>query len=104
VHCIAAESYVIYASVDAVAMNVVLNGSDPDYMALLPSGFAIFPDGGRGGSVLTIAPQSLVDSIPTTKLSLESVATVNCHIACTIKCIKADVAAWPIGDQAVKAS
>jgi hypothetical protein len=54
--------------------------------------------------VLTIAPQILVDSIPTTKLSLESVATVNCHIACTIKCIKAAVAAWPIGDQAVKAS
>ena len=26
-------------------MNVVLNGGDPDYVALLPSGFAILPDG-----------------------------------------------------------
>ncbi|KAL5989108.1 hypothetical protein ACLOJK_027210 [Asimina triloba] len=38
-------SYVIYAPVDIVTMNVVLNGGDPDYVALLPSGFAILPDG-----------------------------------------------------------
>ncbi|XP_058755033.1 homeobox-leucine zipper protein HDG2-like [Vicia villosa] len=39
------RSFVIYAPVDIVAMNVVLNGGDPDYVALLPSGFAILPDG-----------------------------------------------------------
>ncbi|XP_058092961.1 homeobox-leucine zipper protein ROC2-like isoform X1 [Magnolia sinica] len=95
-------SYVIYAPVDIVAMNVVLNGGDPDYVALLPSGFAILPDGptihgggsgevGSGGSLLTVAFQILVDSVPTAKLSLGSVATVNSLIACTVDRIKAAV-------------
>ncbi|TVU16136.1 hypothetical protein EJB05_39687 [Eragrostis curvula] len=96
-------SYVIYAPVDVVAMNVVLNGGDPDYVALLPSGFAILPDGpaggsmqgdggvGTGGSLLTVAFQILVDSVPTAKLSLGSVATVNSLIACTVDRIKAAV-------------
>ncbi|KAI3745359.1 hypothetical protein L1987_58470 [Smallanthus sonchifolius] len=95
-------SYVIYAPVDIVAMNVVLSGADPDYVALLPSGFAILPDGGQhqggvpevgtGGSLLTVAFQILVDSIPTAKLSLGSVATVNGLIKCTVDRIKAAVA------------
>ncbi|XP_042459145.1 homeobox-leucine zipper protein ROC2-like [Zingiber officinale] len=99
-------SYVIYAPVDVMAMNVVLNGGDPDYVALLPSGFAILPDGpasagaagavveevGSGGSLLTVAFQILVDSTPTAKLSLGSVATVNSLIACTVERIKASVA------------
>ncbi|XP_058072618.1 homeobox-leucine zipper protein ROC2-like isoform X2 [Magnolia sinica] len=95
-------SFVIYAPVDIVAMNVVLNGGDPDYVALLPSGFAILPDGpmmhgggsgevGSGGSLLTVAFQILVDSVPTAKLSLGSVATVNSLIACTVERIKAAV-------------
>lgn len=98
-------SFVIYAPVDVVAMNVVLNGGDPDYVALLPSGFAILPDGSSGstgsgmadaggssgGSLLTVAFQILVDSIPTAKLSLGSVATVNNLIACTVERIKASL-------------
>jgi homeobox-leucine zipper protein len=111
----ATGSYVIYAPVDVVAMNVVLNGGDPDYVALLPSGFAILPDGERRGSLLTVAFQILVDSVPTAKLSLGSVATVNSLIACTVERIKAAVAAdkagpaaspaaWPIGDQAAEAA
>ncbi|KAL6272258.1 hypothetical protein ACE6H2_022950 [Prunus campanulata] len=64
------SSFVIYAPVDIVAMNVVLNGSDPDYVALLPSSFI------------------LVDSAPIAKLSLGSVATVNNLIACTMERIK----------------
>lgn len=97
----ATGSLVVYAPVDAVAMNVVLNGGDPDYVALLPSGFAIFPDNqnchqlvlesGCGGSLLTVAFQILVDSVPTAKLSLGSVATVNNLIACTVDRIKAAV-------------
>jgi homeobox-leucine zipper protein len=89
----ATGSYVIYAPVDVVAMNVVLNGGDPDYVALLPSGFAILPDGpdGGGGSLLTVAFQILVDSVPTAKLSLGSVATVNSLIACTVERIKAAI-------------
>ncbi|XP_062150819.1 homeobox-leucine zipper protein HDG2 isoform X2 [Alnus glutinosa] len=95
-------SFVIYAPVDIVAMNLVLNGGDPDYVALLPSGFAILPDGttthggvigeaGSGGSLLTVAFQILVDSVPTAKLSLGSVATVNNLIACTVERIKASL-------------
>ncbi|KAG5561375.1 hypothetical protein RHGRI_004413 [Rhododendron griersonianum] len=95
-------SYVIYAPVDIVAMNVVLSGGDPDYVALLPSGFAILPDGptnhgvvvpevGSGGSLLTVAFQILVDSVPTAKLSLGSVATVNSLIKCTVERIKSAV-------------
>ncbi|XP_047310567.1 homeobox-leucine zipper protein PROTODERMAL FACTOR 2-like [Impatiens glandulifera] len=104
-------SYVIYAPVDIAAMNVVLSGGDPDYVALLPSGFAILPDGpaygdeglnnnnnsspegsGSNGSLLTVAFQILVDSIPTAKLSLGSVATVNSLIKCTVERIRAAVA------------
>ncbi|CAK9146822.1 unnamed protein product [Ilex paraguariensis] len=96
-------SYVVYAPVDIVAMNVVLSGGDPDYVALLPSGFAILPDGpghqgggipevGSGGSLLTVAFQILVDSVPTAKLSLGSVATVNSLIKCTVERIKGAVA------------
>lgn len=90
-------SYVIYAPVDIVAMNVVLNDGDPNYVALLPSGFVILPDGTQSslgsdvindkvssGSVLTVAFQILVDSVPTAKLSLGSVATVNSLISCTV--------------------
>ncbi|XP_048132510.1 homeobox-leucine zipper protein MERISTEM L1-like [Rhodamnia argentea] len=97
-------AYVIYAPVDIIAMNVVLNGGDPDYVALLPSGFAILPDGpefgeggggileiGSGGSLLTVAFQILVDTVPSAKLSLGSVATVNNLIKCTVERIKASV-------------
>ncbi|XP_010439429.1 PREDICTED: homeobox-leucine zipper protein MERISTEM L1 [Camelina sativa] len=125
----ASGSYVIYAPVDIMAMNVVLSGGDPDYVALLPSGFAILPDGSarigggsastgaggagaegggggegnnlevvttttgnNGGSLLTVAFQILVDSVPTAKLSLGSVATVNSLIKCTVERIKAALA------------
>lgn len=104
-------SYVIYAPVDVAAMDVVLSGGDPDYVALLPSGFAILPDGGEGGdasagaegggnylevvnsgSLLTLAFQIIVDSVPTAKLSLGSVATVNSLIKCTAERIKGALA------------
>ncbi|KAG9145400.1 hypothetical protein Leryth_008319 [Lithospermum erythrorhizon] len=96
-------SYVIYAPVDIGAMNLVLNGGDPEYVALLPSGFAILADGPNshgdgcsipemigtsGGSLLTVAFQILVDSVPTAKLSLGSVATVNGLIKCTVERIR----------------
>ncbi|CAK9236392.1 unnamed protein product [Sphagnum troendelagicum] len=105
---------VIYAPVDIPAMNLVLRGGDPAYVALLPSGFAILPDrpaenrraaatmmshdnnntdnnGPRttGGSLLTVAFQILVSTVPSARLSLESVATVNSLISCTVQRIKA---------------
>lgn len=106
----AAGSLVVYAPVDIPAMHVVMNGGDSAYVALLPSGFAIVPDGpgsrgpgtgtanggggGAGqhrvsGSLLTVAFQILVNSLPTAKLTVESVETVNNLISCTVQKIKA---------------
>ncbi|KAH6817868.1 Homeobox-leucine zipper family protein / lipid-binding START domain-containing protein [Perilla frutescens var. frutescens] len=103
-----AGSLVVYAPVDIPAMHVVMNGGDSAYVALLPSGFAIVPDGpgssgpnsngptangGPGhrvsGSLLTVAFQILVNSLPTAKLTVESVETVNNLISCTVQKIKA---------------
>ncbi|KAK4386685.1 Homeobox-leucine zipper protein HDG2 [Sesamum angolense] len=68
-------SYVIYAPVDIVAMNGLKWGGG-------------IPEVGSGGSLLTVAFQILVDSVPTAKLSLGSVATVNSLIKCTVERIK----------------
>ncbi|KAM7508688.1 hypothetical protein LguiA_019141 [Lonicera macranthoides] len=103
----AAGSLVVYAPVDIPAMHVVMNGGDSAYVALLPSGFAIVPDGPCnnggpperpnanvdptqrvGGSLLTVAFQILVNSLPTAKLTVESVETVNNLISCTVQKIK----------------
>ncbi|CAN4125793.1 unnamed protein product [Withania somnifera] len=109
----AAGALVVYAPVDIPAMHVVMNGGDSSYVALLPSGFSIVPDGpgSRGssnancgsngpscnggqdqriiGSLLTVAFQILVNSLPTAKLTVESVETVNNLISCTVQKIKA---------------
>ncbi|KAK8693513.1 hypothetical protein V6N13_071095 [Hibiscus sabdariffa] len=104
----AAGSLVVYAPVDIPAMHVVMNGGDSAYVALLPSGFAVVPDGPGsrggptsngnnggggsqrvGGSLLTVAFQILVNSLPTAKLTVESVETVNNLISCTVQKIKA---------------
>ncbi|XP_049400404.1 homeobox-leucine zipper protein ANTHOCYANINLESS 2-like [Solanum stenotomum] len=103
-------SLVVYAPVDIPSMHLVMNGGDSAYVALLPSGFSIVPDGpgshglnlvkslnnglGPGpdkrvsGSLLTVAFQILVNSLPTAKLTLESVETVNNLISCTLQKIK----------------
>ncbi|KAL6569476.1 Homeobox-leucine zipper protein ANTHOCYANINLESS 2 [Orobanche minor] len=100
----ASGSLVVYAPVDIPAMHVVMNGGDSAYVALLPSGFSIVPDGsgssgpiGNGGSsadrangsLLTVAFQILVNSLPTAKLTVESVETVNNLISCTVQKIRA---------------
>ncbi|TQD96642.1 hypothetical protein C1H46_017717 [Malus baccata] len=115
----AAGSLVVYAPVDIPAMHVVMNGGDSAYVALLPSGFAIVPDGpgsrgpmsGKGathgssngggcgddggnrvsGSLLTMTFQILVNSLPAGKLTVESVETVNHLISCTVQKIKASL-------------
>uniref|UniRef100_A0A7N0V093 Uncharacterized protein n=1 Tax=Kalanchoe fedtschenkoi TaxID=63787 RepID=A0A7N0V093_KALFE len=95
----AAGSLVVYAPVDTPAMHLVMNGGDSAYVALLPSGFAIVPDspgpvrsqdgsGRAGGSLLTVAFQILVNSLPTAKLTVESIETVNNLISCTVQKIK----------------
>ncbi|RZC57432.1 hypothetical protein C5167_004732 [Papaver somniferum] len=125
----ASGSLVVYAPVDIPAMHVVMSGGDSAYVALLPSGFSIVPDGGphrqsisncadppngsnnndgsdgggsssqqltsdaagpgASGSLLTVAFQILVNSLPTAKLTVESVETVNNLISCTVQKIKA---------------
>ena len=103
-------SLVIYAPVDMAAMSNILNGGDPNSMLPLPSGFAILPDGPPSphpqqifhdvssisttsnisscGSLLTIAFQVLVDDLPFTKLSPQSMATVSNLISFTVAKIK----------------
>lgn len=106
----ASGSMVVYAPVDTASINVVMHGGDSAYVALLPSGFAILPDGssqpnncngpssvkgeagdgeGGGGCLLSVGFQILVNSLPTAKLTVESVETVNNLIFCTIQKIKA---------------
>ncbi|KAL9317394.1 hypothetical protein ACSQ67_013911 [Phaseolus vulgaris] len=92
----ATGSFVVYAPVDLMSMNAVLKGGNPDCVALLPSGFAVLPDGpepmvGSGGCLLTVAFQILVDSVPTSKLSASSVTTVSSLIKCTVERIQAAV-------------
>lgn len=99
-------SLVIYCPVDLPAINVAMSGEDPSYIPLLPSGFTISPDGcpsqggdgastsgnmGRssGGSLITVAFQILVSSLPSAKLNMESVTTVNNLIGTTVQQIKA---------------
>nr|AIA58891.1 homeodomain protein HOX3-A [Gossypium hirsutum] len=100
-------SLVVYCPVDLPAINVAMSGEDPSYIPLLPSGFTITPDGhleqgdgastssstghGRssGGSLITVAFQILVSSLPSAKLNLDSVTIVNNLIANTVQQIKA---------------
>ncbi|XP_020552078.1 homeobox-leucine zipper protein ROC1-like isoform X1 [Sesamum indicum] len=94
-------SYVVYAPIDMVCLNAILGGGDPSSIPLLPSGFAILPDGptgsqGRGmaaeadsgGSLLTVALQVLVDPSPNAKVSLGSITVANNLISCTVDKIK----------------
>ncbi|CAJ2651004.1 unnamed protein product [Trifolium pratense] len=87
-------SYVVYAPVDVIAMNVVLCGGDSNCVTMIPSGFAILPDGGSimnngsGGSLITVGFQILVDSVPHTRLALGSVTTVNTLLKATVERIK----------------
>ncbi|KAK8521305.1 hypothetical protein V6N12_005214 [Hibiscus sabdariffa] len=108
----ASGAMVIYAPIDLSSMSIVVNGGDSAYVALLPSGFAILPNGSpsyhggqsnsngqtanadnngtisSNGCILTVGFQILVNSVPTSKLTSESVETVNHLISCTIQKIK----------------
>lgn len=109
----ASGSMVVHAAVDVPAMNVVMNGGDSSCVALLPSGFAIVPDffpdssvpssskgvrpndgstvGGGNGSLLTVGFQILVNSLPSAKLTMESVDTVNTLISRTVQAIRSNL-------------
>ncbi|CAL0316316.1 unnamed protein product [Lupinus luteus] len=102
----ATASYVVYAPVDVGPMNEVLSGGDPDFLGMLPSGFAVVPDGplfspppqggsifntGPRGSLITAAFQILLDNKPTSKLYPNLVSSVNDFVKFTIKKIKDSV-------------
>lgn len=97
-HRDATGSLLVNATIDSIALNVVMNGGDSSCVALLPSGIAIVPacfhdysganncngtsgqndnDICRSGSLVTIGFQVLVNSSPTAKFSMESTKTVN---------------------------
>ncbi|PPS04854.1 hypothetical protein GOBAR_AA15809 [Gossypium barbadense] len=94
---------IVYAPVDASSIRVVMNGGDSSHVALLPSGFAILPgvqtdgpsmqpdidENTSDGCILTVGFQILVNSVPTAKLTVESVETVNHLLTCTVEKIKA---------------
>nr|CAB3482065.1 unnamed protein product [Digitaria exilis] len=67
--------------------DILSNGGDVQEMAHIANG----RDHGNAVSLLRV--NILVDSVPTAKLSLGSVATVNSLIACTVERIKAALAA-----------
>ncbi|XP_074363285.1 homeobox-leucine zipper protein HDG2-like [Apium graveolens] len=64
-------SYIVFSRLRTEDMHLILNGISSQYRPLLPSGFAVHPDGpatgteGSGGSLLTVSFQLLVDDSPT---------------------------------------
>ncbi|XP_057759497.1 homeobox-leucine zipper protein ANTHOCYANINLESS 2-like isoform X1 [Arachis stenosperma] len=94
-------SALLYSPVEVESLKVVMSGGDSTYVALIPSGFTIHPDGhsgtqdgddgGSSGCLLTVGLQILLNSLPTAKLTAESVETVNDLITGTIQKIKASL-------------
>ncbi|GJS81151.1 homeobox-leucine zipper protein HDG11 [Tanacetum coccineum] len=115
----ASGSLVVYCPVDLPAINIAMNGEDPSYIPLLPSGFIITTDGhnemiksefgntsgastsktttdstsehgtASTGSLVTVVFQIQISSLPSAKMSPESLATVNNLITNTVHQIKA---------------
>lgn len=94
-------SLVVYTPVDLPALNIAMSGQDTSYIPILPSGFAISPDGssnnqntehkggvGEGGSLITVGFQIMVSSLQSAKLNMESMETVNNLINTTVHQIK----------------
>ncbi|CAI9095260.1 OLC1v1031159C1 [Oldenlandia corymbosa var. corymbosa] len=109
-------SLVVYTTVDVEAIQQAMNGEDPSCIPLLPMGFVIHPvttnetiksSNGTGqssspsesgsvspddlsaGCLLTVGLQVLASTIPTAKLNLSSVTTINHHICNTVQQISA---------------
>ncbi|ESQ35009.1 hypothetical protein EUTSA_v10006969mg [Eutrema salsugineum] len=93
-------SLVVYTPVDLPALNMAMSGQDTSYVPILPSGFAVSPDGtrnnqlaehkveGGGGSLITVGFQIMVSSLQSAKLNVESMETVNNLISTTVQQIK----------------
>ncbi|CAA7029504.1 unnamed protein product [Microthlaspi erraticum] len=93
-------SLVVYTPVDLQGLNIAMSGQDTSYTPILPSGFAISPDGTGsnqtgehkggegGGSLITVGFQIMVSSLQSAKLNMESMETVNNLISTTVHQIK----------------
>ncbi|KAF5793267.1 putative transcription factor & lipid binding HD-SAD family [Helianthus annuus] len=98
------ESMVVCAPVAVTAMQSIMAGCDSSNIAILPLGFSILPDGietrplvitskaddqsWEYGSLLTVGFQILTSDSPISKLSMESVDSVNTLISSTLHNIK----------------
>ncbi|KAK1434115.1 hypothetical protein QVD17_11033 [Tagetes erecta] len=98
------ESMVVCAPVAVTTMQSIMAGCDSSSIAVLPSGFSILPDGMETrplvitskadnqswecGSLLTVGFQILTSDSPISKLSMESVDSVNTLISSTLHNIK----------------
>ncbi|XWS51917.1 hypothetical protein CRYUN_Cryun11dG0023000 [Craigia yunnanensis] len=88
-------SYVVYAPIDIFAMSKILNGGNPNFAAILPSGFAILPDKppGQGdqepvGSILTIAFHSADRSLTADYIPPATLKTISAVLTTTAASIK----------------
>ncbi|KAL3519752.1 hypothetical protein ACH5RR_017901 [Cinchona calisaya] len=99
-------SYIVYAPVDELSINLLLAGGNPDHVALLPSGFTICRCGPTPTlnqdtttdkvarnveTLVTVAFQILVDYVPTTKISVSLISIINNLIKCTSQKMIADL-------------
>lgn len=69
-------SYVIYAPLDTPALQAIVNGGNPDIVAILPSGFAILPDI-NSTSILTVAFHIVGDASSMSYMPPQSVSTIH---------------------------
>ncbi|XVF13671.1 hypothetical protein REPUB_Repub08aG0228100 [Reevesia pubescens] len=105
-------SLVVYSTVDVDSVQLAMSGEDPSCIPLLPLGFFITPaelirdatsndedksvppsedqaNGHISGSLLTVGLQVLASTIPSAKINLSSIATINNHLCTTVHQISA---------------
>ncbi|MCD7463234.1 hypothetical protein HAX54_050192 [Datura stramonium] len=84
--------YIIYAPVDASAVQYIMEGKDTDGVAMLASGFSVLPCTPEEGSVLTMAFQLMDEEILTPEyLPPHSVFTAKRLVSETVSLIKASL-------------
>ena len=92
-------SLVVYATMEVDYIQLVMSGEDPSCIPLLPMGFSITPlgptdsesstSGSEPGCLLTVGLQVHTSTIPSAKLNLSSVSTINNHICNVVHQINA---------------
>lgn len=82
----------VYAHIDVFAMSMILNGGNPSFAAIFPSGFSILPDNtlgqGEEGCILTIAFQSADSLLTENYMSSQTLRTIDGVLTTTAASIK----------------